>query len=73
MKRMTEQTALTALVNFVCVGKLGKCLLSFSPKDRDQFFTIAENRGWIVPNETKITVTPSGREIALKNLNLCQY
>lgn len=71
MRKISEKTIITALVNLKCVGKLGKCVKNLSSKERAFVLDEMERKGWIVPND--IEITSLGNEIVKKNLGLLQY
>lgn len=71
--KISVKTAKTALVNFVCVGKFGKCLNRFSVSDRARVIAMMEERGWIGSDPTKIDVTALGHKVVRENLDLLQY
>lgn len=70
---ISEKTVKTALVNYICVGKFGKCLNGFSVSDKARVVDIMERYGWISPDPTKIDVTPAGHKVVRENLHLLQY
>ncbi len=70
MRTISEKTIITALVNFKCAGKFGKCFHSLSQKERG--FAIDEmiNRGWLTE---RMELTLDAQPVILENLHLCQY
>ncbi len=70
MKKISEKTLTTALVNFRCVGYFGRCLRPFSLSERSGIVDSIISRGWMTED---LAVTPAGDAIVKKNLHLCQY
>ena len=70
MKKASEQTLLTALVNYKCVGYFGKVLRSFSLKDKRTIINELINRECITND---MQLTEKGHSLVKDNINLCQY
>lgn len=70
MRKISEKTILTALVNIKCVGYPGKCLKSLTRAERAFVLDELIRRGYI--NE-KIQALPASQDIVSSNLHLCQY
>ena len=70
MRKASEQTLLTAIVNYKCVGYFGKALRTFSLKDRRAIVNELINRNWITSD---MQLTEIGNNIVKSNINLCQY
>jgi len=71
MKKPSEQTLITALVNFKCVGYFGKCFRPFTLKEREKAVDTMIERGWLTENPLKVTTR--GDEVVKNNLSLSQY
>ena len=70
MRKISEKTILTALVNYKCVGYFGKCFKSLSSSERDYVIDELIRRGYIGEN---MALTKKSQQVILGNLNLCQY
>lgn len=70
MRKISEKTILTALVNIKCVGYPGKCLTRLTRSERAFVLDELIRRGYI--NE-KIQALPASQTIVSNNLHLCQY
>ena len=70
MKKASEQTLLTALVNYKCVGYFGKVLRSFNLRDKRTIINELINREWITND---MQLTEKGHSLVKDNINLCQY
>lgn len=72
MRKISEKTIITALVNIYCVGYPGKCLKSLTKPERVYVLDELVNRGLVTEN---IHITREGIN-KIKNeklLDLCQY
>lgn len=70
MRKISEKTILTALVNLKCVGYFGKCLKSLTKAERGHVIGELIARGYI---DERMHLTPSSEPIIRENLHLCQY
>ena len=70
MRKISEKTILTALVNYKCVGYFGKCVAHLTAKERDYVINELIRRGYI-DNDMKLTEL--SHDVVLNNLNLFQY
>lgn len=68
MRKVSEKSMLTALVNYKCVGKLG--MKGLSIKERGLCIDGMIEKGWL---KKDMSITDSGNEIVKKNLHLLQY
>lgn len=70
MRKISEKTILTALVNYKCVGYFGKCFKSLNSNERDYVIDELVKRGYLDEN---MTLTKKSKQVILDNSNLCQY
>ena len=70
MKKISDKTILTALVNYKCVGYFGKCVKSLNSSERGYVIDELIKRGYIDKN---MSLTKKSQQVILDNLNLCQY
>ena len=70
MRKISEKTILTALVNYKCAGYFGKCVAHLTAKERDYVINELIRRGYI-DNDMKLTEL--SHDAVLNNLNLFQY
>ena len=70
MRKISEKTILTALVNYKCVGYFGKCVAHLNSQERDFVIDELIRRGYI---DNKMKLTELSHDIVLNNLNLLQY
>ena len=70
MRKISEKTILTALVNYKCVGYFGKCVAHLTAKERDYVINELIRRGYI---DNNMKLTELSHDAVLDNLNLFQY
>ena len=70
MRKVSEQTAITALVNYKCVGYFGKCIKHFSLNEKRAVVNKIIENEWL---KEDLTFTDKGNNVVKANLNLCQY
>ena len=70
MRKISEKTILTSLVNYKCVGYFGKCFKSLTSSERNYVINELIRRGYIDEN---MSLTKKSQQVILGNLNLCQY
>lgn len=69
MRKITEKTIITAMVNRKCLGYFGKCFTSLSMAERRWVGEELIRRGWCDEN---LRPTNASMEVVAKNLHLCQ-
>lgn len=69
-RNISERTILTVLVNIKCVGYMGKCVKSFTKKERAKIIDTLIERNYLTES---MEVTNLGSEIVLSNLSLLQH
>ena len=70
MRKISEKTIITALVNYKCTGLFGKCITHLNSKERDYVIDELIRRGYL---DNNMNITPSAQEVILKNFDLFQY
>ena len=70
MRKISEKTILTSLVNYKCVGYFGKCVKSLNSSERGYVIDELIRRGYIDEN---MALTKKSQQVISDNLNLCQY
>lgn len=70
MRKISEKTIITALVNLKCVGYPGKCLKPLTREERRYVLDELIRRGYI---NRQMQVLPASQSIVSDNLDLCQY
>lgn len=70
MRKVSEQTVITALVNYKCVGYFGKCIKHFSLNERRSVVNKIIENEWL---KEDLTFTDKGNNVVKANLSLCQY
>ena len=70
MRKISEKTILTALVNYNCVGYLWKCVAHLTYQERIFVFDELIRRGYL---NSDMSIAKSAQTVILKNLNLLQY
>ena len=69
MRKISEKTIITALVNYKCTGFFGKCITHLNSKERDYVIDELIRRGYINDN---MKLTELAHDVVLAHLNLCQ-
>ena len=70
MRKISEKTIITALVNYKCIGFFGKCIAHLNSKERDYVIDELIRRGYL---DNNMSIMPSAQEVILKNVDLFQY
>ena len=70
MRKISEKTIITALVNYKCNGFFGKCIAHLNSKERNYVIDELIRRGYI---DNNMNILPSAKDVILKNLDLLQY
>ena len=70
MRKISEKTIITALVNYKFVGMFGKCITHLNSKERDYVIDELIRRGYL---DNNMNISSSAQEVILKNLDLFQY
>lgn len=70
MRKISEKTILTALVNYKFAGYFGKCVAHLNSKERDFVIDELIRRGYL---NSDMSIAKSSQTVILKNLNLLQY
>ena len=70
MRKISDKTILTSLVNYKCVGYFGKCVKSLNSSERGYVIDELIKRGYIDEN---MALTEKSQQVISDNLNLCQY
>ena len=70
MRKISDKTIITALVNYKCVGYFGKCIKHFSLNERDYVIDTLIERGYLTE---KMVITKEGDEVIKRNLDLLQH
>ena len=70
MRKISEKTIITALVNYKCTGFFGKCITHLNSKERDYVIDELIRRGYL---DNNMSITPSAKDVILKNFDLFQY
>ena len=70
MRKISEKTIITALVNYKCTGFFGKCITHLNSKERDYVIDELIRRGY---HDNNMNISSSPQEVILKNIDLFQY
>lgn len=70
MRKISDKTIITALVNYKCVGYFGKCIKSLTLNERDYVIDTLIERGYLTE---KMVITKEGDEVIKRNLELLQH
>ena len=70
MRKISEKTIITALVNYKFVGMFGKCIAHLNNKERNYVIDELIRRGYI---DNNMNILPFAKDVILKNLDLFQY
>lgn len=70
MRKISDKTVITALVNYKCVGYFGKCIKSLTLIERDYVIDTLIERGYLTE---KMIITKEGDEVIKRNLELLQH
>ena len=70
MRKISEKTVLTALVNYKCVGMFGKAITHLSKKERAFVIDRLIRIGYL---DEDMNITKKGDSFVLNNLSLSQY
>ena len=70
MRKISEKTIITALVNYKFAGMFGKCMTHLNSKERDYVIDELIRRGYI---DNNMNIMPSAKDVILQNLDLFQY
>lgn len=70
MRKISDKTVITALVNYKCVGYFGKCIKSLTLIERDYVIDTLIERGYLTE---KMVITKEGDEVIKRNLELLQH
>jgi len=70
IRKISEKTILTSLVNYKFVVFFGRCFKSLTKEERTFVIDDLQRRGYI---DINMNILPAAKEIILKNLNLLQY
>ena len=70
MRKISEKTVLTALVNYKCVGYFGKAIKSLNKTERSRVVDRLISLGYLTDN---MQITANGNEVIKENLSLMQY
>lgn len=67
--KVSETTIIKVLVNLKCLGYMGRCVRSLSPKEKGEIIETLYKRGWV---DESATPTLEAMPIIMKNLHLCE-
>ena len=70
MRKISNKTVITALVNYKCVGYFGKCIKSFTLKERAYVIDTLIERGYLTE---EMIITKEGDDVIRRNLELLQH
>ena len=70
MRKISEKTIITALVNYKCTGFFGKCITHLNSKERDYVIDELIRRGYL---DNNMNISSSAQEVILKNIDLFQH
>ena len=70
MRKISEKTIITALVNYKFAGYFGKCITHLNSKERDYVIDELIRRGYL---DNNMNISSSAQEVILKNIDLFQY
>ena len=68
-KQASEATLIKIVVNLKCLGFPGRCLRSFTAKEKNEIFDEIIRRGWVDDN---LHPLPAAADIIRQNLALCE-